>query len=339
MSCRLTIKDIKERLDGLNSLGTPLFRFVENIEQTRFPLDEYRDTDLCPVAETSSFEAYLEKNFSRDEDSSCITMNNANLLFFFMGGNRRLVSDNTTMSRLVNAKPAAKFYGLIISDLVDWKLSAGEDGGQKFVDCRKAGVRENAVSMIDYIVQENNLIISRFCSLKSQKALRELLREYAINICSTEIPEPDSAASVKSAPADPTIMERGPVKKLAEFLDLTATMAAVSEGEREQAKYLAEGLTWLLIASLLRGKLSAVCAELDKAFRVVRAEADAAGVVETEDLSGTGRRVFVDSGTALYMKLMDRFHYTRDRHPSIRMMTPDPILFPNPQRAACHHEF
>lgn len=328
MSCRLTIKDIKERLNSLNSLGTPLFRFVENIEQTRFPLDEYRNTDVCPVEETSSFEAYLEKNFSRDKDASRIPMNNANLLFFLMGGNRRLVSDNTTMSRLVNAKPAGKFYDLVISDLVDWKLSAGEDGRRKFVDCREAGVPENAVTMIDYIVQENDLIISRFCSRESQKALRELLREYALNICAVEIPEPDSTNSVKPAHVDLTIMERGPVEKLSEFLGLTATMTEVSEGKGKQTKYLAQGLTWLLIASLLRGKLSAVYGELDKAFRDAHAESDAVGLVETEDLSGKGRKTFVDSDTGLYMKLMNRFHYIRDQHPSIKMMKPDPDLFP-----------
>ena len=329
MCYRLTVNEIKKRLDGLNSLGAPLFRFAENIEQTCLVLEDFRDPDICPLEETPVFEADLESHFSRDENAPCIPMYNPNLLYFLMGGNRRLVSDNTYMSRLINARPSSKkFYDTIVSDLVNWKLAAGEDGRRHFVDCRKAGVPEGAVSMIDYIVQENSLIISRYCSERAQKALRVLLRDYALNVCGKESAAPEWVAGMKDEHADLVTMDQSLVQKLAEYLGLVATLAEVSEANGGQARYLAQGLTWLLIASLLRGKLSAVSGELNRAFTVSRSKADSLGIVETEDLSGTGRRVFVDSGTALYIKLMDRFHYTRDRHPSIRMMTPEPTLFP-----------
>ena len=338
MDYRLTIKNINDLLDEMYFDRRSLFRFVLSKEQKSYPEivsnkdPRKRDTrkrGFFPVTSPRIFNHEIESHFSRNENAKT-KMTGSDLLYFFMGGNYRLVTDTTFMNHLINATPnSTVFFDPVIEDLVNWKLVPDRDGDWAPVDIRKGIVPNGAVSVIDYIVQENDYIISSFCSQQSQEDLRNVLKDYAINICEDENKVPEWTLKKTVEPfADLVTMDQGLVQKLAEYLDLMATLAEVSEANGGQARYLAQGLTWLLIASLLRGKFSAVSGELNRAFTVSRSKADSLGIVETEDLSGTGRRVFVDSGTALYMKLMNRFHYIRDRHPSIRMMEPDPDLFP-----------
>ena len=49
-------------------------------------------------------------------------MAGSNPLYLLIGGTKRLVSDNSIMSRLMNVKPTSKeYHDLPISDLVNWK--------------------------------------------------------------------------------------------------------------------------------------------------------------------------------------------------------------------------
>ena len=329
MNYRLTVKNIKENLDGLKAQGEPLFRFVETIEQTCLVLEKFRNADTCPVEDTPVFEADLESHFSRNKDAAYKSMTNPNLLYFLLGGNRRLVSDNTYMSHLFNAKPSSKtFYDLLIRDLASWKLAPGEAGGKRFINCNKAGVPDGSVSPIDYIVQENDLIISSFCSRRAQAALRGLLREYAGNICDAECTEPEWTDEIKPEHVQLVTMDPVLVKELSGLLEVLVGLAEASEGKGLQPRYLAEGLTWLLIASLLRGKLSAVQRELDRAVRNANKAVKEIGTIGSAAFLHSQRLPVHDHTKELYGRLMERFRYTRNQHPSIRMMEPDPDLFP-----------
>lgn len=339
MNYRLTIKNINEILNKMYSEKRPLFRFVMSKEQKSYPAifsdkdPQKRNTrkrGILPVTGLQEFEKELESHFSRNEDART-TMTCSDMLYFFMGGNYRLVTDTTYMSLLVNAKPtSSKFLDPIVEDLVNWKITLGGKSEWTAVDIQKDPVPDGAISVIDYIVKENEYIISNFCSSKSQKELRTLLEAFARNIYETESTDPEWSSEEKIEPfADLISMDEDLVKKLARYLDLLTEMADATEDSGKQPKYLAQGLTWLLLASLLRGKLSSFQGELDKAFRITRTEADTVGIVETASFNEIGKKVFVSSDKELYIKLMTRFHYIRDQHPSIRMMTPDPMLFPN----------
>ena len=293
MNYRLTISNIKGNIKEYSDLGKPLFRFVKNKKQTEVPwlfakdsnnkIDTKR-TDVCPVVDQKSFQKEIESCFSRTEDEKCTNMNDPSLLFFFMGGNYRLVTENTFMNKLVNAKPNTKvFYDPIVEDLINWKFVPKDDKEFFFVNKKLESVPKDAISPIDYIVHMNEYIIRNFCSLESQDNLRKLLSKYAEEIERLESKEPEWLNEDELKFKELICINSQMVKLLKTLLNDLVALAKGTKYSGLQPLYLAEGLTWIIVASLLRGKFSSVLSEFDRARSRAKEACRANGIIIVDE--------------------------------------------------------
>ena len=316
MNYRLRVENIKEIIDGFYLSRKPLFRFVMNKYQTDYAdmynnkvgsstqwrekkekkkknnktdneNELFRIIDICPVRDAQSFENDINRCFSEQENTKCIKMSNSNWLYFFMGGNYRLVANNTYMSRLFHATPQSKKeLDPVIADLVNWKYVPAKNIGFCFTNCKENVVPNSAISPIEYITLKNDYIISNFCSAESQEDLRLLIKNFADNIKKDEKQYPEWKFDPKFS--EVVIMDSDQVKALSGLLEILTILAEASKDIGLKPKYLAEGVTWLMVSSLLRGKLSYVQGELNKAVRNANKTAREMGIVITEVMPTTG---------------------------------------------------
>ena len=294
-------------------------------DEMRFlDMNDPRSINECPVKSDSIFYEKLRTCFSKKlARSDCKTMTQRMLLFFLLGGYSRFaVKPSSNLHYLFYGKSrAADEVEYFAHDLNDWKAIPKEGGGLTliYIDRNKKEIPpDDALSLVEYISKRTEVIIQDFCGTTAQNAIRKLLHDFAVNCYDAE----------EAAPQEVVPMDLGFVEMLAEYLGLMARMAEYSQGIGKQPKYLAEGLTWLMVACLLRGTFPADRTEFYDAVDNAHKAADEMGIFGSQEIHGGRKIPYADSVTELYVRLMKKFHNTRDLHPSIRMMTPDLNLFP-----------
>ena len=326
----LTLSSIRAAMDSLKDDGRPLFRVQTNLDlgcpaalgiTGSGSWTALGKRPASPVIDQKTFEGLLDRCFSRDVSlSRCGTLNQQNMLFFFLGGYSGFTgSEPSRLSYLFSGnRRAAGDAEIFERDLVRWRCTPSPDGDWVFKDCKDVPVSPGAVSLFGYIAKSNEYIIRKYCSSDSQKDLRELLIGFSKSIYDTEQDVPE-----KNSPMDPDYVEQ-----LSKHLYMLARLAELSAIDGKQPEYLAEGLTWLFVAALLRKKFPADHEEFYRAQKRICRVADETGMIETVEVRGGWKVISNDPGRELYDRLMERYRYTKNQHPSIRMMEPDPMLFP-----------
>jgi len=314
-------------LDNVLDAYKNTFRLKYKLTQDEMSFLDMNDPlsiNECPVISDSIFYEKLRTCFSKKlARSDCKTMTQRMLLFFLLGGYSRFaVKPSSNLHYLFYGKSrAADEVEYFAHDLNDWKAVPKEGGGLTliYIDRNKKEIPpDDALSLVEYISKRTEVIIQDFCGTTAQNAIRKLLHDFAVNCYDAE----------EAAPQEVVPMDLGFVEMLAEYLGLMARMAEYSQGIGKQPKYLAEGLTWLMVACLLRGTFPADRTEFYDAVDNAHKAADEMGIFGSQEIHGGRKMPYADSVTELYVRLMKKFHNTRDLHPSIRMMTPDLSLFP-----------
>lgn len=320
----LTLKNIKAALSSLSENGTPLFMLKRKPPQDELEtlgIKDYIAISECPVIENENYYSFLETYFSRDFSATHHRkFNQRNMLFFLFGGYRRFANiTDEKLSYIFNGKNRAQSdVELFAEDLLRWKGILLDDGQWHVVNSEKNSLQGETISLFQYIVKMNDILIHEFCSSTSLEGFRDLLRSFSKEICSAE----QSGLEDSIAP-----MNQEHVEMLSTLLDLLYGLAVVNTDD-EQSIYLAEGLTWLMTASILRSKLSCIRDEMIQSLQNAHRSAARIGIIKTETLDDSHKMIPTNQDLGLYDRIMERFHYSKSQHPSIRMIDPDPSLIP-----------
>ena len=288
----LTLKNVLNRIETLRKEGRPLFRIQKRLNWNKkrdLKMSDPKNTRQCPIMNFKTFDDCLNGCFDNGVAfSACKPMTQGMMVFFLLGGYLRFTDASpSNLSYLFSGSTrAAGDLGdsaMFAADLIRWKGFPKVDGNWEFVDTMPDSIPSEAVTLTEYIVRINETIIKRYCSPGSQEDLRQFLRDVAINICSVE----------KSVPENTAPMNFGYVEMLARHLDMLTRLAKASSGEGMQPRYLAEGLTWLMTASLLRGRFPADREEFYSAVKKAHKAAEEMGIIKTEEM-GQGKKPVTD---------------------------------------------
>ena len=311
----LTLENIRIALQSLS-----LFRLKTGFTKKRlekWAIDDRLDINKCPVVQ--EIESGLDECFSENSLPKCGPLTQRKLFFLLGGYSRFIQAEDYQLSFLFNGrKQASRDAALFKEDLKRWKAVENANGRWTFIDSFAAPPDTDHADFPDavrgilfsrYIAKMNEAIITKYCSTEAQEHLKELIQDFSSNMMTAEM-----AVSEDVVPIDP-----GYVVILAKLLNLLAELAGAAKLRGKMSGYLAEALTWLLIASFLRGEFSADSADFREALDNAYRDADAMGIVDPEISS---------KNLKLYSRLMKRFRETTAWHPSIRLMHPDPSRFP-----------
>ena len=292
MNDMFTLENIRKDLKAYKNAGIPVFKTINRPNWANLNKIEIEP----PVMEQDEFKDVLKRCFStmRNLNSKdCLEMTQGMLLLFFFGGYKKFVEyarDNKYGDqRGCLVKGTQKYFEDkrgFAKDLTIWKCAVNKNKNWEFFNKEnQATIPVHAVSLTEYIIQMNEYIIDTYCKQKSQKdRLVELLEKYAFSDLTLDQDAPKRQDA--SNRIDP--MESGSVTDLKELLSLLVSSAGAStdiktKNKKTKARLIAEGMTWLLTACVLRSEFPADQDEFNIALDDARKNAPNVKVIETEE--------------------------------------------------------
>ena len=280
MNDMFTLENILNYFKASKSEGYPIFYVNEKPNWAGLENSEIES----PVMEQDKFKYMLSKciSITRNLNSKqCLEMTQGMFLFFFFGGYKTFVEyangskgNIDTLNCLANGKHKyLKDKENFAEDLTFWKcnyVTKAKVWEFKYTK-EPVYVPQTAVSLTEYIIQMNEYIIDTYCKQKDR--LIGLLEKYA----SIDLSQEQGASKKIDA------MKYDNLKDLQELLSLLARSARASENKKKKTELIAEGLTWLITACVLRSKFPADQDEFDPALEEARKNASKVEVIKTEE--------------------------------------------------------
>ena len=285
MNDMFTLESIMNDFKAYKNEGKPIFKVAKKPDWAGLKNSEIES----PVMEQDRFKNMLSKCIStmRNLDpKQCLEMTQGMILFFFFGGYKTFVeyaadspSHGERLSCLVKGTHKyLKDKENFAKNLTCWKCAYNERTKDwKFYNTEGYVPLQAENSLTKYIIQMNEYIIDTYCKQEGQKdRLIKLLEKYASS--ASGVPPLERDASNKTDP-----MESRNLENLKELLSLLARSARVSENKKKKTELIAEGLTWLLTACVLRSEFPADQDEFDDALEKARKNAPKVEVIKTEE--------------------------------------------------------
>lgn len=313
----LTLENIKAVMDSYKDEGNPPFRiryklyqndiqslrtgckkYVENTKlrekcpviskkaDEKHTAEEVDPCEECPVVKSEFFETKLKECFSLElPESKCKSFTQRNILFFLLGGYLRFIDlIPGTLSYLFSGERVTGCAEKLCEDLIEWKAIPEDNGRWVFMNIQEDFlVPPNAISMLEFIIQTNEGTIINYCNSKSQESLLELLKAFAFDLGDIE----------KIAPKSISQMDHNNVERLKRLLDTLIDLADASKIHAQHPRYLAEGLTWLLIASLMRESFPHDQEEFLNAIKRAEVAAKEMGIDTKRGTGKTGNKAHI----------------------------------------------
>ena len=228
--------------------------------------------------------------------------------------------DTGTLSALFNdtaRQGKDELRNEFIKSLNDWGTSPSDNDDQvSYSVFDKRLSSQDYKPMTEYIVFRNYELIRDHCPEARRDHLKEVIKGFYINMWQAEGKRKDGGLSSLYSEKE----EKKPiVTRLCKNLKtITETYENAKTPDDDRNWLAARALTWLVIGALLRDKLTINMISnnlepyLTDALRDMRKK----------------RKNDIPVEDGLYDSLAERFRFIRDQHPSIRLMKPDPRLFP-----------